>query len=216
MALAAVLRRKSRDYLEHFGFGTVEVRLVYHQWMGAFPNDRDRADHLIATSAFMARLAGVDKLVTKTRDEAFGIPTIDANTRAVRQVIYGLECMGMTSPPGGDTIEREVELISGEVDHLLSAIFDQPGESFWHGVYRSVKSGMIDVPFAPHGSNANRLLALRDGDGAIRIREPGGVPVRDDDLARERACLDGRDDGGLSIVDRLTGDIMVMAREMLV
>ncbi|MGH8915993.1 MAG: methylaspartate mutase, partial [Acidimicrobiia bacterium] len=71
LAVAAVLREKSTEVLDRFGFEGVRVRLAYHQWMGAFPADRDLASHAIAASSVGAALSGADKVVVKTRDEAF-------------------------------------------------------------------------------------------------------------------------------------------------
>ncbi len=211
IALSQVLRHKARQYLDQFGFESVEVGLVYHQWMGAFPADRDSADHLISASAAIAGLLDADKIITKTRDEAFGIPTIEANARAVRQVVDVLESAAVTELHSQDTIDAERELIAAETDHLLEAVFALPEESLWSSVLQAVRHGLIDVPFAPHNANANRLLALRDTNRAIRVQDVGNVPLPRDLVGRERELLHTGKPDTRSIADRLTDDIMVMA-----
>ena len=42
LAAARVLRELTTRYLGRFGFGNVNTYLVYHQWMGQFPHERER------------------------------------------------------------------------------------------------------------------------------------------------------------------------------
>ncbi|MBK8689398.1 MAG: hypothetical protein IPN24_13530 [Betaproteobacteria bacterium] len=42
LATATVLRTLSRHYLDQCGFGDVKIHLVYHQWMGQFPQQREK------------------------------------------------------------------------------------------------------------------------------------------------------------------------------
>ncbi len=58
---------------------TPKIHLVYHQWMGAFPRDKEFSDSLINTSTVIASMVRADKMITKTRDEAFGIPPPEVN-----------------------------------------------------------------------------------------------------------------------------------------
>ncbi|MDP1535139.1 MAG: hypothetical protein Q8L92_16310, partial [Rubrivivax sp.] len=74
VATARVLRKLAREYVDEFGFGAMQLRLVYHQWMGQFPMQRERAAALIAGSALVAGVIGADKIVVKTVDEALGVP----------------------------------------------------------------------------------------------------------------------------------------------
>ena len=66
IAAGAILREKPSALLKRFSFPGVQVHLVYHQWMGAFPLDRDLASHAIAVSSANASLVGADKVVIKT------------------------------------------------------------------------------------------------------------------------------------------------------
>jgi methylaspartate mutase epsilon subunit len=89
--LAQVLRKTSEYYLKQFGFENVSVYLVYHQWMGSFPYNYDMANSLISTSAQIGAMIGADKIITKTKEEARGIPSVQDNVDAVRLVRYVLE-----------------------------------------------------------------------------------------------------------------------------
>ena len=76
----------------------------------------------------------------------------------------------------------------------------------------------MDIPFAPANCNAGKLMPVRDNEGAVRIFEPGRVPLPDDVMAyhrqkiAERAKAEGRpvyvpDGGGryLRNLQRQTG-----------
>ena len=51
----------------------------------------------------------------------------------------------------------------------------------------------LDLPFAPHNDNANRLLSMRDGNGSID-RCP--VPISGEDAELEAELLRSRDSRG--------------------
>jgi methylaspartate mutase epsilon subunit len=120
--------------------------------MGAFPYNKEYSDSLINTSTVIAAMVGADKIITKTRNEAFGIPTKEANAMAVANVKYTL---GMLKglPQVGD--EAEEENLTNEVDEILEAVFNDGADTLWRQVFNAVKCGYIDIPFSPHIINAN-------------------------------------------------------------
>ncbi|MEO0972826.1 MAG: methylaspartate mutase [Pseudomonadota bacterium] len=192
IASARVLRKLVRHYLDSFGFEQTQTYLVYHQWMGQFPADRERAAALIACSAMVASLIDADKIVAKTVDEALGVPSAEVNATAVDNVAYVLRTFSGAGDITSPLIEREAELIESQCRHILEAIFALRGDAFWESVFRAFQLGWLDVPFSPHADNANRLISMRDEHGSIRIADPGAVPIAEQDLTEERARLSGR------------------------
>jgi methylaspartate mutase epsilon subunit len=211
IATAKVLRRLVRHYLDEFGFQAVKAFLVYHQWMGQFPADRDRAAALIAGSAVISSIIGADKIVVKTVDEAIGVPRPEVNAEAVSAVQYVLRTFGCAEPVNSPLIEAEASLIESEVRSILSAIFALSGDVFWESVYRAFQLGYLDVPFSPHADNANRLISVRDGNASIRIAAPGNVPISSSDARLEREMLQTRDDGDDKTYRKMLADITLMA-----
>ena len=210
LATAQVLRRLTDHYLKAFGFTATKTYLVYHQWMGQFPQDRTRAAALIAGSAVAASLVAADKVVVKTVDEAFGVPRPEINAEAVASVQYVLRTFGCPQPMTSPAVEREAALIESEVESILDAIFSLPGHAFWESVFRAFQLGYIDVPFSPHADNVNRLISKRDANGSIRIHEPGDVPLSRAALALERELLSSRSDLTDKTYRQLLADISVM------
>lgn len=210
MALGHILKSKAREYLSRFGFDDVNVYLAYHQWMGAFPMDKDRAGDLIAMSSVMARLVRADKIIVKTREEAFGIPAIETNCEAIRGVRYVFEKLPIMDQITSVSIAEESKLLASEVDNVMDAILNMPGDVFWESVYQAVRTGLIDIPFSPHRMNKNDMLTVRDEHQAIRIMEPGMVPLRTEDIAHERELINGRVSEHANFVDKMIEDIHIM------
>ncbi len=209
-ATARVLREQAALLLARFGVDGVTLRLVYHQWMGAFPADPTLAWPLIATSAATGVLVGADKIVVKTADEAVGIPSAASNAAAVRAVRYVLDMYPGSAPVTSEQIEEEHELISGEVGELLAPVLDQPTGSLLSAVQRAVRQGVIDVPFAPHQQNAGRLVTDRGPGRRIRILDPGGLPLSARHVRRERELLGSRAVDGGPLWERLLADVRVL------
>jgi methylaspartate mutase epsilon subunit len=209
IATAKVLRELTSRYLTDFGFDSVQIYLVYHQWMGQFPSKREKAAALIAGSSVIASMIGADKIVVKTVDEALGVPRVEVNAEAVATVRYVLRTFSCPEPMMSPLVAREAALIESETKRILESVFALPGDVFWESVFRAFRLGYLDVPFSPHADNANKLIAMRDTNGSIRILERGNVPISDVDARHERELLASRDSSDQTY-RRLLADITVM------
>ncbi len=189
VATAKVLRDLTRHYLDKFGFNDVRSYLVYHQWMGQFPQQQEKAAALIAGAGLISAVISADKVVVKTVDEALGVPRAEINAEAVDVVRYMLRIFACAAPVTSPLIEREAAIIESETRCILGAIFDISGDVFWESVFRAFQMGYLDVPFSPHADNANKLLSMRDSNRSIRIAERGKVPISEEDARREKQLL---------------------------
>ena len=214
LATAKVLRKLTRTYLNQFGFKAVRTYLVYHQWMGQFPPQREKAAALIVGSTIISSIISADKVVVKTVNEALGVPAAEVNAEATSTVQYVLERFrygdipteSLTSPQ----IERETALIESETKTILQTIFDLSGDAFWESVFRAFQLGYLDVPFSPHNDNANKLISMRDANGSIRILEKGNVPISDQDAEIEKSLLASKHNKSDKTYQQLLADINIM------
>ncbi len=199
-----VIKKMARKYANMFGYGDVEIHLVYHQWMGAFPRDKEFSDSLINTSTVIAALVRADKIITKTRDEAFGIPTPEVNARAVSNTQYTLNIL-----KGLPTISdaEEEENLTEMVDDIMEAVLNDPADTLWRQVFNSIKNGIIDIPFSPHIINRGEAITVRDKNYNIRFYKRGNIPISDRCLDYERSKIDL---GGKSLVENIIHDIGIM------
>lgn len=201
-----VTRKLAEHYANEIGCSDADIHLVYHQWMGAFPVDMQSADQLINMSTVIAAMCGADKIITKTREEAAGIPTKEANAQTVANTQYTLGIL-QGLPAVGD--EHEEETLTAEVHAIMQAVFNDPADTLWRKVFNSIKNGTIDVPFSPHIINHNKMITIRDEHCNIRIIERGNVPIPDNCLAFEKSRCD-LDKDTKGIVDDIIHDIGIM------
>ena len=199
-----VIKKLARKYAEMIGCGDADIHLVYHQWMGAFPRNKEFSDSLINTSTVIAAMVGADKMITKTRDESFGIPTPQVNAAAVRNTQYTLNML-RGIPQISDP--EEEEHLTQMVDDIMSAVFNDPADTLWRQVFNSIKKGIIDIPFSPHIINAGEAITIRDPEYNIRFYERGNIPISDKCLAYERSKVKL---GGKSLVENIIEDIGIM------
>ena len=201
-----VTRDLANYYAKQIDCEDAVINLVYHQWMGAFPTNQDSADQLINMSTVIASMVGADKIITKTNQEAVGIPTKEANAQTVANTQYTLNIL---SGLPAIVDEHEEDILTAEVHAIMEAVFNDPADTLWRKVFNSIKNGIIDVPFSPHIINHNKMITIRDADKNIRIIERGNVPIPDRCYAYEKSCCDLNKDT-TSIVNDIIHDIGIM------
>ena len=202
----AVLRKLAEHYAAEIDRADAAIHLVYHQWMGAFPSNQDFADQLITLSTVIASMVGANKIITKTREEATGIPTRETNAKTVADTQY---CLRILNGLPGITDELEEEILTLEVRAIMEAVFNDPADTLWRKVFNSIKNGIIDVPFSPHIINQNKMITIRDANKNIRIIDRGNVPIPDRCFEHECAQCDLKKDT-TSIVNDIIHDIGIM------
>jgi methylaspartate mutase epsilon subunit len=182
VAAVRVLARLARAVLAEVG--DVRTATVFHQYMGAFPKEKDDAELLISESSLTAALAGADRIVVKTPCEASRIPDATDNARSLAIVAEGRR-----EAPTSDFVPDELEehQLEATVRALLNAIRAlRPGDTAG-AVTEAFRRGYLDVPFSPSTFNAGRLLTCRDLSGAVRIVHAGDLPLPADVAAFESA-----------------------------
>jgi len=203
---AKVLRKMAKHYAEEINCGDADIHLVYHQWMGAFPANKDFSESLINTSTVIAMMVKADKIITKTRDEAFGIPTRESNAKTVANTQYTLR---MLNGVPDITDEQEEEILTEEVMSIMDAVFNDKADTLWRKVFNSIKSGVIDCPYSPHIINHNEVVTVRDKNKNIRIIKKGNLPISDRCFEYEKSQCDLNKDAS-SIVNDIIHDIGIM------
>ena len=201
-----VIKKLARHYAKEIGCEDAAIHLVYHQWMGAFPMNREFADQLINMSTVIAKMVGANKIITKTCEEAVGIPTKEANAKTVANTQYTLRILNGL-PDISD--EQEEEILTAEVMAIMEAVFNDPADTLWRKTFNCIKNGIIDVPFSPHIINHNEMITIRDANKNIRIIDRGNVPIPDRCFEFEKSQCDLQKDT-TDIVNDIVHDIGIM------
>jgi len=218
MAAVHSLRRLAHKYFKREGFDDYDLTIVFHQWMGGFPEDESKAFSVIALGSAVAWFAGADKIIVKTPHEAMGVPTKEANAqglKATRQMINMLSDQAFTETAA---VEREVEIITREVDCILGAVLTPGGDGLGENAAAAFESGVLDVPFAPSIYNRGVILPMRDNEGCIRMFNTGNVPLSDElkSFHRERLSERARAEGRPVSFQMVTDDIYAISKCRLV
>jgi methylaspartate mutase epsilon subunit len=206
IVMGAVIKKLAKHYAAQIDCADAAIHLVYHQWMGAFPTNKDYAEQLINMSTVIASMVGADKIITKTREEAVGIPTKEANAKTVANTQYTLRILNGL-PNVVD--KEEEEILTLEVNAIMEAVFNDPADTLWRKTFNCIKNGIIDVPFSPHIINHNEMITIRDANKNIRIIKRGSVPIPDRCYEYEKAQCDLSKDT-TSIVNDIVHDIGIM------
>jgi len=178
-ALRALLEQ-TEYYLELFGYKDMFVTTVFHQWMGGFPSDESEAMALIAYASTVASYGKATKMITKTTHESFGVPTKEANAKALKASKFITNLAKEQKMPDSEELTFEIDLIKREVDCLIKAVVHAGKGDIARGSIEAFKKGMLDIPFAPSELNNGKILPARDIDGKIRILEFGNLALDQD------------------------------------
>jgi methylaspartate mutase epsilon subunit len=144
--------------------------VAFHHWMGPFPKNKELAESIIVSGTQLAVLIGANKVVTKTVDEALGVPTDDSNAAGVRLTKSVLEesLSLLEIVPALSKSEEDVSLIVKECKIQLEKLLERTSD-ICEILFDAVKTGLIDPPFAPHRACRGNLKSLRAIDGSVRI-----------------------------------------------
>jgi methylaspartate mutase epsilon subunit len=160
---------------------------VLHQYMGPFPHDRGKASALILLGGLVARLGGAVKVVTKTYQEALGIPTVEANVDGIRLTRCALAKLFDFIAIDEAAILDEMEWIQREVAELIDPLIRAKDLS--KAIVDAFEGGRLDVPFSPSLFTRGDVIPIRDSAGAIRYLSYGGLPVSDTTRGRNQEML---------------------------
>lgn len=217
VAAIQTLQELADAYLRQYGYTGVTVTTVLHQWMGGFPQDESKAFAVISWGSTVAALSHATKVIVKTPHEAMGVPTKEANAaglKCTKQIISMLRDQYMDEK----SLAQEKEIILAETRCILDKCFELGKGDIALGAIRAFQAGVLDIPFAPSRCNAGKMLPARDNQGAVRIFEPGALPLSRELLAfnqdkiNERAAVEKRQPSFQMVID----DVYAISKGRLV
>lgn len=185
LAGVSTLMELGHEYFHRMGYGQVVLTTVFHQWMGGMPQDESRAYAVIVWGAVTAAMGNANKIMVRSPREAAGFPGLDginAGLKSARQAINLVkqQRQAFVDHPG---LKEEKELLRLETRSILDKVIDLGDGSVGAGVIAAFNRGVIDIPFSTSRINAGRVLPVRDIEGAVRLLEPGNLPLPAEVLA---------------------------------
>jgi methylaspartate mutase epsilon subunit len=179
IAAVNVLEEMVNYYLRQHTRAPYRITTVYHEFMAAFPADYEKARELIYNSAITATLAGATKVMVKTAVEAIRIPDRFDNAKAVQLSKQGALAANLSAADRKKVVE-EKKLIRKQVQQIMNAIIEIGDGNVLKGALMAIEHGVIDVPWSPNIYNNNKVVCVRDVDGAVRFYDFGNLPFSEE------------------------------------
>ncbi|MFE0703095.1 methylaspartate mutase [Streptomyces sp. NPDC058872] len=185
--------RATRTLARRYLGPDVEVYPVLHEFMGVFPTTPEYAGGLILLGGLTARLGGATKVITKTVQEAHGIPDAAANASGVRTTGIGTSDLLDFVRVDEDRVAEEQHWIEREVAELVEPVLAADG--LFDGIERAFRDGRLDIPFSASVHARSEVVPRRDDSGAIRYGSSGALPFSGAVRRRQAALLREADSG---------------------
>lgn len=190
----------------------VAVFPVLHQFMGAFPADRAAAEALILEGAIAARKGRAIKVINKTYEEAYGVPTAQANALGIWTTRLANSRIADLVVLDEGEVAEETHWIVREVDEIVAPVL--AGGDLYDGIAQAFDAGILDVPFSASRYARGDVLPMRDRTGAIRYHHVGQLALSRDVLQRNAALLSyATSSPSFNVFDKLMRDIMHFVRQ---
>lgn len=192
VAMSRLFQTLTDEYLRRSGFPEVDVFQYCNQWAGSYPRDQSQAFATVCLGAVAAAYSDAVMTAVKTYDEGIGTPTKEVSAaccRATKQIINILKNQHFSGPE----VEEEMEIISLEVHALMDNILEMGDGNVFQGALNAFKAGRLEFTYAPHKDNAGRVLLVRDAAGAVRLLDPGYLPLPERALKHHRKKIAERE-----------------------
>ena len=181
-----------REYLKRLDYQDITLTTYFHQYMGAFPRDEVKASSLISLGSMIGALSNATLIITKSTHEAHGLPTGNNNAEGLRITKHIINMMKGQKYLWSEEMMLEEYMIKKASRAILDKTLELGDGDAAVGTVRAFEAGVLDVPFSPSKYNKSLLLSYKDMAGAIRIAEPGNVPVPGEVLEYESTKISER------------------------
>ncbi len=196
VAVCRAIPEIAKEYFGKFGYTNVVVNTEACQWSGAFPEDEGRALAINAWQTAAATWGKAPIVVIKSSVESWRIANANGNAMGVSAAVQTRELAHRLPFPYERTKEMaiETEMFKKEVRCLVDRILKLDGDVAV-AILKACEAGVFDAPFLPTKHLKGRVQAARDARGAVRILEPGDLPLTKEILEFHREKLAERAGG---------------------
>ncbi|WP_308403938.1 methylaspartate mutase [Streptomyces sudanensis] len=167
----SVLRELAGEYL-----ADTDWHVVIYTYMGVYPRTRAGAANLLRQSAGLAVRTGAERLIVKTEVEAYRIPTIAENVRALEiaeeAAAEERSLLGASAPPAAP---RDTG-IGAESRALVEAVLSLDAD-IGTALVKAFERGLLDVPYCLHADNHGRARSYIDEEGRLGWVDTGRMPI---------------------------------------
>lgn len=209
-----VMARLVDEYLKRAGLEGVSTYVGTYPHLGVWPVDVLQASAQMAWEAAVTRMAGAHFVYLKSPDEAASTPSREGIGAEVKIAKHMLNILGTYKLGTTSAMREEEEMIELEVRAIVDAVLELADGDPSNGMIKAVERGVLDGVFSPWIHVKNRLLTVRDLEGAYRYLDHGGLPLPERVVRYHRAKIDERSkqSGKPADIDMVTEDLYYLAR----
>jgi methylaspartate mutase epsilon subunit len=210
VAAGRVIPKLAREYLDKYGYTDAKTPFLETLFRGRMPADPTRAFAHICMSCLIANLCRAQVVHIRNIAEAKAIPTkeeIALSYRCANTMINLLSNQPIELDK--KAVEEEAEMEEKEVRAIVDRVMDLADGDVAIGIVRAVASGVLDCSYASHPGVANKVMGVRDAEGAIRWLDYGNLPFTDEiaefhqQKIAERSRKQGKEVGYEEVVNEL-------------
>ena len=209
-----LIARLIDEYLQRAGHADVSTYVGSYPHLGVWPVDVLQATAQMAWEAAVTRMAGAQFMYLKSPDEAASTPSREAIGAEVKIAKHMLNILGTFTLQTTDAMREEEEMIELEVRAIVDATLDLADGDAANGMIKAVERGVLDGVFSPWVHVKNRLLTVRDLEGAYRYLDHGALPLprRVVDYHNAKIAERCKRSGRKADIDMVTEDLYHLAR----
>ena len=189
-----VLSKLANEYLDKSDYQIDSLTVSANTFQEASPPDQARCLAEILFNVMSARWGGASRIMVKTAEEGIGTPSKEAQAMTMRAAKAITNLLGNQEFAESKELKTECELIERAARMILDRIFEAGDGDIAIGVLKAFEQGILDYPLAPSTGRTTRgkIICARDTWGAVRVIEPGNVPISKDVMEYEQEKLSKR------------------------
>jgi methylaspartate mutase epsilon subunit len=180
MAWIRLAPRLIREYLDKSGHKDCQIVGCCPAQTPLFPVSMDMGGAFAYLNyvAMVGALSKTNAVDLRSIDEGAGVPTKDVNAvsyRSAKWIFDVIREQKIDIDVKGIDVEEKVT--ETEVRAILNKILDLGDGDIIDGTIKAVESGVLDSPWCPNINIKDKVLGVRDAQGACRYLEFGNLPI---------------------------------------
>jgi methylaspartate mutase epsilon subunit len=183
LAWIKLVPRLIREYLDNFGYKDCMITGCCPAQTPLFPvaMDMGGAFAYLNYIAMVGALSKSNAVDLRSIDEGAGVPTKDVNAVSYRSAKWIFDVIREQKVEiDVKGIKMEEKITEKEVKAIMYKIFDLGDGDIIAGTIKAVESGVLDSPWSPNVNVKDKVLGVRDAQGACRYLEFGNLPIPHD------------------------------------
>ncbi|MBI5445922.1 MAG: hypothetical protein HY900_32500 [Deltaproteobacteria bacterium] len=178
VASSVTNQKLAREYLDRFGFDSVELFMENGNLGGQYPLDFDQAFSEVLYAPIVSALSGAQLCQVKTFDETSGIPTKENQARSLRaaRMMYRILKTPSLDFVNSKEVKAEAEMEEREARAIIEKVLELGDGDPAIGAVKAYEYGVLDNPVANNPRVRAEVMGVKDVHGAVRYLNCGNLP----------------------------------------